>query len=99
IDQLFIAGAAASVAVFLKPVADVFTGWIRGSVEQGLGGNYETWCAEAALSSAVDHPGHLQGVKIARSSDTFDCCYGRPVLHPAHLSDAGTEQFAVDNDV
>ena len=99
IDQLLVTGTATGVAVFLEPVADVFTRRIRIAVNQGLGGNNKAWGTKSALGPAVHHPGHLQGMEIAWGADTLNSSDSCTISHSVHLGDAGPEQLAVDNNV
>ena len=99
IDQLFITGTAAGVLIFLEPVTDFLTRRVGIRVEQGLGGNDKAGGAESALGAAVHHPGHLNRMKIARSTDAFDGGYGCAIGNPVHFGNAGAYQFAIHNDV
>jgi len=67
-----VAGAAAGVAVFLEPVAHIFSGWVAVLVQQSFGGNNEAGCTEAALERMVEDKCFLNRMEIERCSDTFN---------------------------
>ncbi len=97
IHQGFITGAAAGVPVFLKPVPDILAGGAGIGVQQGLGRDDEARAAEPALGRAMNGPGKLDGVKLVRSADALDGRDAGLVRNPAHLGDAGTDHFPVQN--
>ena len=99
IDQGFIAGAAAQVPVLLEPVPDLFPGGGGIVVQQHLGGHDEAGGAEAALGTAVGHPGHLQRVHIGNGADALNGGDLGAVFQAAHFGDAGAGDLAVYNHV
>ena len=99
VHERLIAGAAAQVAVLLEPVANLFTGGRGVVIKQYLGGHDEAGGAEAALSAAVGHPGHLQGMQVGQGADAFDGRDLCAVLDLAQLGQAGAGDLAVYDDV
>ena len=99
VHQRFVAGAAAGIAVLLKPVADVLTGGRRIFIQQGFGRDDEPGAAESALGAAVGHPGQLQGMQAGGGADAFDGGDMGAVGHPGEFGDAGAHQFAVHDDI
>ena len=95
IHQLFITGAAAGIFIFLEPVPDIFSGGIRGAVQQRFGRDNEARGAKAALGTAVGDPGRLDGMKIVRGTDAFHRGDDGIVGYPFHFGDAGSYQFVV----
>jgi len=99
VDDGLIACAAAQVAGLVEPLADFFTGGVGVLIQQHLGADYEAGCAEAALRGAVGHPCYLQRMHVAYGADALDSGYLRIVANLAHLNEAGSGDFTIQNDV
>ena len=97
IHQGLVTRAAAGVPVALKPVTHVLACGLGILIQEGLRGDDEAGAAEAALSPAVYHPGHLDRMQVFRRADTFDSGDLRAFLDLFHLGDAGTDHFSVQD--
>jgi hypothetical protein len=81
--------------MLLEPVAHVFPAGVLVLVQQALGRDDEARRAETALGPAMDHPGLLQRMQVARLADALDGLHLGPVIHALHLGHAGADHLAV----
>ena len=99
IHQRFIAGAAAGVAVLLKPGTDLLPVRMDVLVQQCFGGYNKARGAESALHSAIYHPGKLKGMQIFCCAQSFNGQHLTVVLHHFHIPCTGAHQLTIQNHI